>query len=592
MQSPSSTKQPSGPEWGLLFSLIEYLILAFQPSAHQPKQLTYESISSPNDGDSFEYELTLVFIHLASKSQLRLPTVDDNSCQMKLSSLCELLDKLANLSVLGLLDTNVKDQTTSYKRLRQLLKHVQVAKRALNLIRGRFGPAFQLPPESSLAVDTEVLKDINRFFASIAPLARSDLPRSIKKVEHAFSDDSGWAIREYAVVTFDTVFRYLKTCKATHNVMFGLPATPGNPGTSKGVVLDAFISVCPDHTKWQEARFGACQLKSRAISNHNLCRVIEECQSDQQGLLLHIIESKLRNFSHSYQPRRHKLEHPSQSLYSLLTDHLLQRESIEGLKPGRWSRTQRKLLVSTMAQALAYIFESPWMRKEWTSKGIFFGPEPKTSDKSQLPLGPFVLCSAGGPKLPDDDKWWQQLPRAPSLILFGMMIMEIDLGQSLENEVNKRIQGGNNLWPALTGIWEEQKNDLEYPELILACLKFHKEYMQESMRQEEEEEEEEQEEEPREEEQEQKAEKVADKESMESWARNYILECIIPKLDNPTQGQPSTVQDLQDLNFLPEVLLSLSPPPQPESNVGTATRSSDNDVSLAHHTTRTRVKLP
>ncbi|KAF7556143.1 hypothetical protein G7Z17_g1658 [Cylindrodendrum hubeiense] len=82
----------------------------------------------------------------------------------------------------------------------------------------------------------------------------------------------------------------------------------------------------------------------------------------------------------------------------------------------------------------------------------------------------------------DDDLAWQGTQcgeceaKPPTLLFLGKLLLEIDLGWSLDDDVDKiREDPRENMWTLLSSTFEMNKGDLHYGNAIAACLKFHKE---------------------------------------------------------------------------------------------------------------------
>lgn len=249
-------------EWQAIVSLRSYLIftLPVVDEAFDPTALDEAFISSDNARENFEFELTRIFVRPDPPLHIGNTKVDE--CRPKLAKLLSLLDSLAGLDRLrpvarpqetgrGLAFQHIFG-TTGYKRLWVLLENLDATAAPLNLIRGRFGPAFDLPASDVVAGHLKTVQDVN-FFLDSLPLSQRGTSASEESTldlpSTAVLDDS---VREYATAAFDIMFGHLKACNPPHSAMLYLRSQQDDNIKAPKASLDLFVTSCPHHRGWQE----------------------------------------------------------------------------------------------------------------------------------------------------------------------------------------------------------------------------------------------------------------------------------------------------------------------------------------------------
>lgn len=266
-------------EWDILCALPDYLAIPLAGNDTPFDDLDEFTISFRNLRDNFAYEFTRLFVYLVQNRFTRGPQGEavEKIQQPKLEKFCRLLDTLVNSKVirsqlppararfdhLFLQRDNVnKTEAVLYPRLRSLLEHLGEIKALLALISGHFTPAFDLPLAATIEKDLEVVQDLNTFLESTPHLSSLQTIGASESINQPpFEHLAQTSIRDYAIATFDTVFKYLKVCQTTHTIMLHLSdlADISDAQQEQELSLDLFISACPDHEEWQEARCGPCE---------------------------------------------------------------------------------------------------------------------------------------------------------------------------------------------------------------------------------------------------------------------------------------------------------------------------------------------
>ena len=245
--------------------------------------------------------------------------------------------------------------------------------------------------------------------------------------------------------------------------------------------------------------------------------MVEESKLCEEGLRIHVVGRKLQNLSEFPQAKIFRHDYPNESLHSLITGGALKPLDIDNLASiasNRFDKSQKKKLVSILASSLTHLYGSPWTRKGWDSKDIYFHFSTDGADQTagSLPFGPFVSCSNGGPVFLDLPKWSHKLPESSALLFFAKLLLEIDLGQDFQKvlDLDKTLEAEikTDLWRALNKIYKKYRADLDYSEAIQACLQFHRIEKCEM--------------------------ETGDLEgSRDLWAKKYILEKVVQKLEIP-----------------------------------------------------------
>jgi hypothetical protein len=210
---------------------------------------------------------------------------------------------------------------------------------------------------------------------------------------------------------------------------------------------------------------------------------VEESKRCDEGLRIHVVGSKLQNLSQIGQAKNYGDDYPDESLHSLITSGAFKPLDIDNLASiaiNRFDKAQKKKLVSILASSLTHLYGSPWMRKGWDSKDIYFHFPTDGAGQAagSFPFGPFVSCSNEGPLFLDLPKWNHKLPESSALLFFAKLLLEIDLGQDFQKvlDLDKSIKAAmkTDLLGALNKIYKKYQADLDYSEAINACLQFHR----------------------------------------------------------------------------------------------------------------------
>lgn len=249
-------------EWQAIVSLRSYLIftLTVVDEEFGPTALDEAFISSDNARENFEFELTRIFVRPDPPLHIGDTKVDE--FRPKLVKLVSLLDSLAGLRRLrpvarpqgtgrGLGFQHIFG-TTEYKRLWVLLETLDATGAPLNLIKGRFGPAFDPPASDVVAEHLKTVQDVN-FLLDSLPLSQRGTSASEESTPGLPAtsnlDDH---VQKYATAAFDTVFGHLKACDPPHSAMLYLRSQHDDGLKAPKASLDLFVSSCPHHRGWQE----------------------------------------------------------------------------------------------------------------------------------------------------------------------------------------------------------------------------------------------------------------------------------------------------------------------------------------------------
>ncbi|KAI0543371.1 peptidase S8/S53 domain-containing protein [Xylaria curta] len=471
-------------EWGIITALRGYLIFTLPVTNEEFDQLNGDAITVWNARDSFEFELTRVFVRPEPSFDVNFDGFSD--LQAALSNFIVLLGALVNVDGKAQVGfghfghlfqplTEGKKANPHYQRLSSLLEHLESSRLMVNLIKGHLGPAFKLPSESTLYDDLQVVRELNHILDTI-PVPQLPV-EDVLPATNVNNQDA--RVRDYATTTFRTVFEHLGTCGTPHKLMLYLPSKHGNPPEA---FLDLLISVCPDHSEWQEARCGICEnlaIRPRTVTESNLCEVIEYSQLENEGLGIHVIGNEIKNLSQVEEGCRHGGDSPSICLRQMIFDGAFKRFDVSNMNLDeqqlRFNPNQKRALAIHIAVALSRLLGSGWVGEGWTTKDLYFLGEKKGDD--ELPYGPYVSCFSDGPESRDWERLAAKLVKTPHLILFGKLLLEIDLGQDLDEWIDKRLKETpkKNLSTLLLGLYDKAKYELFYGDAIRACLNFHKE---------------------------------------------------------------------------------------------------------------------
>lgn len=268
-------------EWDILCALHDYLAIPLAVNLNAFDDLTESTISFCNLRDSFAYELTRVFVYFGQNRSNQDPygATFEHSEQLKLEKLCQLLNSLVNSKVIQsqspgsdskfhhIFVRKDKDngaENVLYQRIRTLLEYLDESKALLALIYGNSThsstPAFNLPQAETIEVDLRTVQDVNHFFDSTLHPSSQGMDEVLgAAISPQLTNLAQTIVRDYAIAAFDTVFEYLKVCQTTHTIMLHLSSLVDHSDVKQEAQLDLFISACPYHEEWQEARCGPCK---------------------------------------------------------------------------------------------------------------------------------------------------------------------------------------------------------------------------------------------------------------------------------------------------------------------------------------------
>ena len=179
----------------------------------------------------------------------------------------------------------------------------------------------------------------------------------------------------------------------------------------------------------------------RAVTDSNLCNVIEYSQTENEGLRLHVIESEIQNLAQVGENCRYGGDSYTISFCKLVSDGAFKGFDVSSLdldvQPVRFSPEQKTTLATHLVAALSRLLGSKWAGEGWTTKDMYFLGK---KDDDNLPYGPFMSCSLDGPDSTDRTRWATNLVKTPHLILLGKLLLEIDLGQDLDEHIDNRLK--------------------------------------------------------------------------------------------------------------------------------------------------------
>ncbi|KAI1362819.1 hypothetical protein F5Y08DRAFT_310974 [Xylaria arbuscula] len=478
-------------EWDIIAAFRGYLICTLPVTNDEFGELDRDDIVLENARDSFEFQLTRVFVRPRTSFDADLDRL--GVLQAALSKFMVLLGTLTNVEDVKFPTgarrfghlfqplTNGEETVDShYHRLWSLLEHLETSRVELNLIKGHLGAAFKLPSDGTLLDDLKTVQELNHVldtFPSSQPIAQMPPPPATVDYQDA-------RVHDYAATTFRAVFEHLRTCGTPHKLMLDLLFTKDN--RHQDFYVDFFISVCPEHREWQDA---GCSMHKKltiipqVVTKFNLCREIEWTQSEELSLKIHVNGNEIQNMSQANGYRRHNGDSPSTSLHEMLSNGTFggfQAPDIN-LKddnqpvPVRFNRDQKETLAIHLAIALSQLLGSQWVGKGWTTKDVYLLSDKKA--ESELPYRPFVSVTADGPESQDWTKWSAELVKTPHLILFGKLLLEIDLGYDLDEKIDDGFKESpnKNLSTLLLRLYDMVKHHLLYRDAIQACVNFHKE---------------------------------------------------------------------------------------------------------------------
>ncbi|KAF2962883.1 hypothetical protein GQX73_g10694 [Xylaria multiplex] len=387
-------------EWGIVSALRGYLIVSLETSDEEFSQLNEDTISMRNAQDGFEFELTRVFER--QEPSFNTYFACSNDLQVILEKFIVLLEKnvkgrfqMRSEHFADLFQPLYTRRKLPYYRLWSLLEHLESSGMMFNLIRGRHGPAFNLPSKQTLLHDLKIVQELNHILDTI-PSPNYYSPVRVPPPSSALLDDQDVSVYGYAVETFRL----------------------------------------------------------------NLCKVIELSQSENEGLRIHVISNEIQNLSQVAERCRHDGDSPSICLRQMISDGAFKKPTVEELLANggqlRFNRDQKRLLAERIAVALSQLSGSRWVREGWTAKEVYF---------------------LGGSDSADQMEWVAKLVKTPHLILFGKLLLEIELGEDLDKLIDDglRTTPRKNVSTLLLGMYEKAKGYLDNANAIQACLNFHKE---------------------------------------------------------------------------------------------------------------------
>ncbi|PMD63951.1 uncharacterized protein K444DRAFT_316875 [Hyaloscypha bicolor E] len=472
--------------WRIISALSGYLIFTLPETVEDFDCLDEAAILIGNSKENFDFELTRVFVR--PRLPCDIPPERIATCEEKLVKVILLLESLVNPSHNQKFTGQEPDNKfghlfshdTKYKRLWALLELLETSRVPFNLINGPLGPAFNLPPDDSVAANLETVLDLNHFLDSVPlPQQTKSIPAALESSDSVEIQDS--SIRDYATSAFGAIFSHLQHCQTEHKLMLYLPKQHDSSDCAPKILLDMFISVCPDHCDWQETQCGKREnldVGPRTVRNMDLCSKIKDSQSDREGLHLHVTGDQIQNLSQATQTTLHSNKFPRKSLHTLLESGAFKGFDLNSMTSNRFSRGQKRTLATSIASSLCRLLGSEWVGKGWCAKDMLFLADEDGQSESDIPVGPFISCSPAGPYLADYVKWESKLAntKPPVFLFLGKLLLEIDLGGSLDSHIEEELKKDTKetVWLLLSGIYKNSKGHLEYGDAIDACLRFHK----------------------------------------------------------------------------------------------------------------------
>ncbi|ETS79009.1 hypothetical protein PFICI_08862 [Pestalotiopsis fici W106-1] len=284
----------------------------------------------------------------------------------------------------------------------------------------------------------KLTKSVERFLKTIATIPTLELSNvTLPEQTNTVRDDFQSHIRSlYAALSSHCLCHESNTITA--NLRLNKCCTPGEIENSinfKLLFLDHPHSRTSDpRCQWQDARICVVQRRGvkfrdailastsqskhgQLISSDAFCQLIT--RRAQSQLMLTVSEKGLVLDGHGL---------PSQSL-------LLRSSSIslaELLQVTRLDPKMRLLLSYTIAKAFWQFYGTDWMQKEWTKDTVHFMFEKlSTIPKGLLINEPFLSAQFGKPTCPDSEDE-ARIHSFPKILALGIMLIEIELGISLE----------------------------------------------------------------------------------------------------------------------------------------------------------------
>ncbi|KAK2616463.1 hypothetical protein QQS21_000505 [Conoideocrella luteorostrata] len=460
-------------EWQAIVALRSYLIFTLPGDNRRsdPYPLEAADISGDNAEESFEFELTRVFVRQDPPLQVGDAWVND--CHPKLVKLVTLLDSLVR-SVQRYHSGRCSQLSTKYTRLGDLLEHLEATKVPLNLINGPLGPAFDMPKRDMVERHLKTVQDVNFLLDSL--LLSQKRTEEFESLVPAVAtpeplDDS---VREYATAAFNAIFGQLKRCNPEHSVMLYLRSQQDDSLGTPKASLDLFFSSCVDRHVWQEIQCGErenLELGPREVKD--LCRFINGAK--KQGRIIHVAGEEIQNITQTPPHARHPRDAPSKSLRSLILGDAFKPLDVDHVVSVRFSRVEKRKLAVDIASSLSRLLGSQWVGEGWCSKDLFFLGNKVDQSRSNTPFGPYITCSAAGPPSDNLERWRPNLGDPPILLFLAKLLLEIDLGKDLDDSIDEALKKDPNedIWFLLSEIKGKYNPDLEYSDAIEYCLNYH-----------------------------------------------------------------------------------------------------------------------
>ncbi|KAK6538431.1 hypothetical protein TWF694_010016 [Orbilia ellipsospora] len=229
-----------------------------------------------------------------------------------------------------------------------------------------------------------------------------------------------------------------------HSARIHLPMSPGDESGTPQHHLNIYLSKCPDHDEWQQAR---CMIKSapdrRILPDHrevsSLCSIIKQSHHRRQMLSLLIAKEKLWTKFQRREAAQAACRPPSKSLRHLLDEGHFKKQKGERLPS--ISLKEQKVLVVILAHIMLQLCGSPWIRHTWTADNILFPPDSRREKKSKIsqpylnssltapaPLNPYLAITP--PNLDPDME--DPIHKYPLILDFAQLLLEIQCGETLQ----------------------------------------------------------------------------------------------------------------------------------------------------------------
>ncbi|KAI1746745.1 hypothetical protein F4782DRAFT_553070 [Xylaria castorea] len=445
-------------EWRLLQELARLL---------EPKMARYRMHSEPlhdNKGvsshaEQFEVELRQALTVEEFSDDLNQRDYDQ--CQANLRFLCSLLDNLTKWR-----SDHVGPAAPAYPRLSALVKYLALISKSVDLVNGPNETLFNLPrDDGELDNCLGVVSGCNFALGQLLqPAVEAPAFRPLRKTDKKWTWKQA-RIRNHAIFALGALFNHFRG-GTSHEVLLKLTEDPGEDATLPS--LQIMLSLCSELESWQEACCESVSLDPTFISSiPDICESLRREAGQGKALMLIIKEYALfGTWECSTSPRTDLST--KNSLHQLIVDGFFKPHNLQTLlnetPPTKFSTKEKRTLAVKLGFALMDFFDA-----DVAPERIYLSGSSKSISGKEFPYLAF------NSKLLGTKDSYNFGMGHPALLSFAKLLVELDIGESMNLPIHPHNSENTNAYAQLMGIVDRLETERidSYVHAIRGCLVVH-----------------------------------------------------------------------------------------------------------------------